>query len=308
MPRLPRLTVLGAAGASALALVLALPPGGPASADAGTDVVARQSGWYSATSTGLLAGAQFAPGDMPVGRGPQGEDKRAVLLIDVPAAAQSATIALRPSTTATGAVGTAGAVLACLVTEPFTPGANGDIADAPARDCNQAVTGAASPTGGFYTFDITPFVQRWSGGEPNNGLSFEAGTGGTPAWQVTFSVSEDERIGTAALGPPADDGFVEPAPVTAEDVAPFFAQGSLPVAFDPIVPLVQPEPPGVEAAPAIAPAAPPRVLRPAGAVKALPVNAAVWLVFPVGLGLLWLLARSLTSAGEPRSALDRLLP
>lgn len=267
----------------------------------GTNVIATSGAWYTSSTTAPVGTATIASGDFPVGRGPQGEDKRSYLAFELPEGARTAKIALRISQGPATNIGAPGTVHACPATQRWLPGSGLDLATAPTADCAQPVAGTSA--GGKLQFDLTPIVQRWSLGQPNYGVGFVAHTDQPLPWQVTFSVSLDEVVGsaTAGSGPGADAG-ADPMPFDAPSAeTPSFALAPLPV----IAPLPAADYP---AEVALEPSAARTPVRATGPLDALPVNLAIWLLLPAGAGVLFVCARSLGPSGEPRSALDRVLP
>jgi hypothetical protein len=61
-------------------------------------------------------------------------------------------------------------VEACILRQPFTAGASQDGTKRPAADCLTGGTGKHDATAKTWTFDISPIVQAWVDGEPNEGI------------------------------------------------------------------------------------------------------------------------------------------
>jgi hypothetical protein len=59
---------------------------------------------------------------------------------------------------------------ACIIRSPWAAGASQDAAKRPQADCLLGGTGERDTAAGTWTFDISPIVQAWVDGEPNEGI------------------------------------------------------------------------------------------------------------------------------------------
>jgi hypothetical protein len=122
-------------------------------------------------------------------------------------------------------------IRACLVTKPFTDGAQGSTSAPPAPDCSVSNTPAYDATAGRFTIDLQPFVDAWSAGKPELGIALvpdARSAGPTDAWHVAFNGRKragGAHISTSVLvriAPPSDTSTVVPAapPAPAAPAAP----------------------------------------------------------------------------------------
>jgi hypothetical protein len=62
-------------------------------------------------------------------------------------------------------------MLACAVTQPFTDGAAGSSAPAPATNCKTSVPAKYDAKKATFTVDLTPFLKGWAAGQPALGIA-----------------------------------------------------------------------------------------------------------------------------------------
>lgn len=293
-------------------------------------VIAEDAGWYSALSVRQgeliadpVAASTLAQGDLPIGATGNAEHKRSYLRLGLPEDTIAATITLERSASDGANFGAPGPILACPLAGPFAVTTGKPIAEAPEIDCDAAQAigqvpeleeGVPDPEGA-YTFDLTPLVLHWNSSAAEPAIALVADVSepqGT--YQVTLFAEPFSQIGTATTGSAAnDDSFVfDPilpgAPPNQGD-SPFVSSD----AFAFVPPSLEPQqperavvaPPGGDddtlgEAPVLA-SGPPVDLDP------LPVNPAVWLLLPLGLGTLLVSGRRLSPSADPVTSLDRLL-
>jgi hypothetical protein len=103
---------------------------------------------------------------------------------------------------------------ACLIRTPWAAGASQDGTKRPATDCILGGTGKRDTTAKTWTFDISPIVQAWADGAPNEGiylgpLGAQNVAYGDPDPTTNFQVS---LATTSGGGPKAVTAFSEKPP------------------------------------------------------------------------------------------------
>ena len=96
------------------------------------------------------------------------------------------------------------AIVACPVTDFFSGESNGKLADAPAADCEAAMSEGERTDDGTWTFDLTAIADAWLdpfGTIAANGLRFDPGDG---TFQVSLTGMED-AVFDIALSAPEED-------------------------------------------------------------------------------------------------------
>lgn len=297
------------------------------------ELLADGQGWASSVQVDAvgdpLANSTMQPGDLPVGVTGTEESKRSYLLLDVPTEATAVILELGRSESPGTTFGTPGVLLACLVTDPFVVSNGQSISEAPAVDCEDEVTGqiqtleegVEDPEGG-YTFDLTPLLanrDKTAVGPDSLAVAIVGDARAAATYQVTLRADYFAPIGTytvpagggtegePAVPPPPTEvstqGPADPPPAAERPVVPFEVFTAPPQVSSVPVPEVAPQTGAGE------PAAPPpgQPVLAATELELMPVNPAVWLLAPLLLVVLWAAGRGLGRAGEPPSALDRLL-
>jgi hypothetical protein len=241
-----------------------------------------------------------AQGDLPVAHSAVGEQARAVVALDLPADATAATVTFRASGQPGSSYGTS-SVSVCRVSAPWTPGAGQPLSSAPAVDCS----GSAPVKGpGPWTFDLAHILRAWSSGAPVLGIALVDNVSAAPA-EITFNIVGAERVGVMTPAPavtvpqPAPQPAPAPAPAPDPVAQPVSGgQAGYPGLGSQIVPAAPA--PTVSVVPPAVVAGGPRT-QPAAVVAnlpALPVDPAVWLLLPLGVGFFLLLRRAVSAAAD----------
>jgi hypothetical protein len=265
-------------------------PGAPARADTSVPVMVVATAAF--TSTSAAPAPLAAQGDLTVARSALGEQARALLALDLPVGARSATVTLRQASQTTSSYGTS-SISACRVLAPWKPGVGQPLEKAPALDCTSAVPVSAAP----WTFDLSPVLRAWSDGQPQLGIALVDTDSVAPA-EMSLNVLAGEKVGTADIASSASplaampSALPQPVPVT--DPVGASSSPSVPVP-------ARPQPAGNPASvPRVAAAPPPTaaasgvVTVQAGFIAPLPLRPAVWLLLPLVVWIFVALVRAVS--------------
>lgn len=137
-------------------------------ASAPTDARVGDNAWWSLYGQGLpFAPPSSVPADaLGVGHNVAQSDKVAAIAISLRApigsSVQKLALTLMEADATAANLGAAGAaVVACPITGPWDPVANGDWVDVPDYDCTLGKVAGKRADNGTWTFDLKPFGDQW---------------------------------------------------------------------------------------------------------------------------------------------------
>lgn len=209
------------------ALVLALLPAGPASADA-TGATIDKTGWWNRANVttptpagpvtippppgvpedGLVVSALEGEATAVTAIGIQPEEGPGATVVDF-------TMRLTEDPEAPGNQGTDGAVIiACPITDFWAGGANGDWETRPETDCDAAAVAGTRDDEGVWEFDLAPVAELWF--DPfativADGVLLRPDLDETAPFQAVFLGGDEIDVALEAQpGPEEDDPFETP--------------------------------------------------------------------------------------------------
>lgn len=212
-------------------IVLALPAGAASSATTtGQASVGAADAWYNVTPACGLGGCgvssappvnPYPTGTLHIGIEAGQEDARTYLRPDLSSLPAGAVLtggtlvaAVGGSADGSQSVGSA-AIVACLVTQPFTA-ASGGFGAAP-TDCSTSapakLSSGSSPS--LLSVDLAPFAKRWAAGAPYDGIALvpaDSARADQASWQVALQGDGDTEAGARPVS--AQVTYSLPAPAT----------------------------------------------------------------------------------------------